>query len=41
MNSTENEIEKLENELKAAINEQNFEKAAELRDKINSIKEGK
>ncbi len=33
-------LEQLENELKNAIKEQNFEKAAELRDEINSIKEG-
>ncbi len=37
----ENPIEKLESELQQAISEQNFEKAAELRDKINSLKEGK
>ena len=37
----ENTLVKLENELKAAINEQNFEKAAELRDRIRSMKEGK
>ncbi len=31
-------IEKLENELKEAVNTQNFEKAAELRDTINELK---
>jgi protein arginine kinase activator len=41
VNTSEKETEKLENELKAAINEQNFEKAAELRDRIRSMKEGK
>ena len=35
-----NPIEDLENELKQAIEEQNFEKAAQLRDKINELKEG-
>lgn len=35
-----NPIEELEEQLKIAINEQNFEKAAELRDKINELKEG-
>ncbi len=35
-----NVLEQLEKELKAAIEQQNFEKAAELRDKINSLKEG-
>ena len=40
--STENVdvTEKLEKELKTAIEEQNFEKAAELRDKIKAMKEG-
>ena len=33
-------VEELENQLKSAINEQNFEKAAELRDKINEMKAG-
>ncbi len=40
VNTPENEIAKLENQLKKAIDEQNFEKAAELRDKINEIKAG-
>lgn len=31
-------IEKLENELKEAVSTQNFERAAELRDKINELK---
>ena len=35
-----NPVEDLENELKQAIEEQNFEKAAQLRDKINELKEG-
>lgn len=35
-----NPIEDLENELRQAIEEQNFEKAAQLRDKINELKEG-
>lgn len=35
-----NSIEDLEEQLKIAIDEQNFEKAAELRDKINELKEG-
>lgn len=34
-------VEALENELRQAVDEQNFERAAELRDKISSIKEGK
>lgn len=33
-----NEIEKLQNELSRAVMDQNFEKAAELRDKINDLK---
>ena len=36
----ENPIESLEDELKKAIENQEFEKAAELRDKINGLKEG-
>lgn len=32
-------IEKLENELKQAVSEQNFEKAAELRDKIKDMRD--
>ena len=38
-NST-NLIEDLEEQLRIAIDEQNFEKAAQLRDKINELKEG-
>lgn len=37
----ENTTENLEQELKKAIEEQNFERAAELRDKINELKGGK
>ena len=33
-------VKELENQLKSAIDEQNFEKAAELRDKINEMKAG-
>lgn len=33
-----NEIERLQNELSRAVMDQNFEKAAELRDKINDLK---
>ena len=40
VNTVVNPIEVLEDELQAAINEQNFEKAAELRDKINEMKAG-
>ncbi len=35
-----NPIEDLEEQLRIAIDEQNFEKAAQLRDKINELKEG-
>ena len=35
----ENTIERLQNELREAVENQNFEKAAELRDKIKAIKE--
>lgn len=35
-----NVLQDLENQLKKAIEEQNFEKAAELRDKINEMKAG-
>lgn len=35
-----NLIEDLEEQLRIAIDEQNFEKAAQLRDKINELKEG-
>ena len=35
-----NPIEELEEQLRIAIEEQNFEKAAQLRDKINELKEG-
>lgn len=35
-----NPIEDLEEQLRIAIEEQNFEKAAQLRDKINELKEG-
>ena len=35
-----NVFENLEEQLKQAIAEQNFEKAAELRDRINEMKEG-
>ncbi len=38
-NST-NLLEELEEQLRIAIDEQNFEKAAQLRDKINELKEG-
>jgi protein arginine kinase activator len=40
VNTVVNELEALENELQNAINEQNFEKAAELRDRINEMKAG-
>jgi protein arginine kinase activator len=40
VNTVENQMENLENELKTAISEQNFEKAAELRDRINELKAG-
>ncbi len=40
VNTQVDTLENLENELKIAIQEQNFEKAAELRDKINSLKDG-
>lgn len=39
-NASVSQIEKLEEELKKAVDEQNFEKAATLRDKIKEIKEG-
>ena len=35
-----NQIEDLEEQLRIAIERQNFEKAAQLRDKINELKEG-
>ena len=35
-----NSIEDLEEQLRIAIDQQNFEKAAQLRDKINELKEG-
>ncbi len=35
-----NPIEDLEEQLRIAIDQQNFEKAAQLRDKINELKEG-
>ncbi len=35
-----NPIEDLEEQLRIAIDEQNFEKAAQLRDRINELKEG-
>ena len=38
--SKEDILTSLENELKIAIENQEFEKAAELRDKINQMKEG-
>ena len=38
--NVENPIEDLEEQLRIAIDEQNFEKAAQLRDKINELKEG-
>lgn len=38
--TAENIIETLENELKTAIENQEFEKAAELRDKIKELKDG-
>ena len=41
VNESVHELQALENELKTAISEQNFEKAAELRDRINNLKEGK
>lgn len=38
--SLKEKIEAMQNEMSAAIERQDFEKAAELRDKINAIKEG-
>lgn len=40
INTSEKNIADLEDKLKKAIDEQNFEKAAELRDKINELKAG-
>ena len=40
MTNVTNPIEDLEEQLRIAIDEQNFEKAAELRDRINELKAG-